>query len=74
MAAPANIRELVITLFELGREVAARYPLTIAINALARTESRGAHQRTDFPELDPDFDARHVTIGPTGEPEIEVWR
>jgi L-aspartate oxidase len=46
----------------------------IAINALARTESRGAHQRTDFPDLDPDFDARHVTIGPTGEPEIEVWR
>jgi L-aspartate oxidase len=46
----------------------------IAISALARTESRGAHQRTDFPELDPDFDGRHVTIGPVGAPEIELWQ
>jgi L-aspartate oxidase len=57
---------------ELTRD---EHPLArlIAISALARTESRGAHQRTDFPELDPDFDGRHVTIGPGGEPEIESW-
>jgi L-aspartate oxidase len=45
----------------------------IAVSALARTESRGAHQRTDFPDRDPRFDGRHVTIGPSGRPEIEPW-
>ena len=45
----------------------------IAICALARTESRGAHERADFPERDPGFDSRHVTIGPSGRPEIETW-
>jgi len=41
------------------------YPLVrlIAHSALARTESRGAHQRRDFPELDPAFDGMHVMIG-----------
>jgi L-aspartate oxidase len=41
------------------------YPLVplIAHSALARTESRGAHQRQDFPELDPAFDGMHVMIG-----------
>jgi L-aspartate oxidase len=41
------------------------YPLVslIAHSALARTESRGAHQRLDFPELDPAFDGMHVMIG-----------
>ena len=52
------------------------YPLVrlIAASALARTESRGAHQRRDFSELDPRFDHRHVTLGPTGEPALEEWR
>jgi L-aspartate oxidase len=45
----------------------------IATCALARTESRGAHVRLDFPATDPEFDDRHVTIGPTGEAEIEAW-
>ena len=45
----------------------------IAISALARTESRGAHQRTDFPEREAQFDGRHITIGPSGLPEIEPW-
>jgi L-aspartate oxidase len=45
----------------------------IAISALARTESRGAHQRRDFPDRDPGFDRRHVTISAGGEPMIERW-
>jgi L-aspartate oxidase len=45
----------------------------IALSALARTESRGAHQRRDFPERDPGFDARHVTISVGGGPETERW-
>ena len=57
---------------ELTRD---EHPLVrlIAISALVRTESRGAHLRTDFPDLDHDLDHRHVTIGPAGEPEIELW-
>ena len=46
----------------------------IAISALARTESRGAHQRTDFPEPDPLLDGSHVTIPPDAEPTLETWR
>jgi L-aspartate oxidase len=45
----------------------------IAITALARTESRGAHQRRDFPDRDPGFDGRHVTISAVGNPAIERW-
>ncbi len=52
------------------------YPLVrlIAASALVRTESRGAHRRRDFSELDPRFDNRHVTLGPAGEPALEEWR
>ncbi len=45
----------------------------IATSALARTESRGAHQRSDFPDRDPGFDGRHVTIRAEGAPVIERW-
>jgi L-aspartate oxidase len=45
----------------------------IAISALARTESRGAHQRSDFPQRDPELDGRHVTIRAGGGPVIERW-
>jgi L-aspartate oxidase len=45
----------------------------IAASALARTESRGAHQRRDFPELDPGFDGRHVMIGRDHPAVAERW-
>ena len=45
----------------------------IAACALTRTESRGAHQRTDFPEPDPRFDGRHVVVRAGDEPAIEPW-
>jgi L-aspartate oxidase len=45
----------------------------IAASALERTESRGAHQRRDFPELDHRLDGRHVTIDQTGHAAFTVW-
>ena len=45
----------------------------IAQCALARTESRGAHQRRDFPDRDSRFDAEHVTIGAGREPVLQHW-
>jgi L-aspartate oxidase len=45
----------------------------IATCALARTESRGAHRRTDFPATDPSFENRHVTVAGDGEAALELW-
>ena len=45
----------------------------IARCGLARTESRGAHQRRDFPDRDPGFDGVHVTIGGDREPALQTW-
>jgi L-aspartate oxidase len=45
----------------------------IAECALARTESRGAHERRDFPELDHGLDNRHVTLAAGRGPELETW-
>ena len=45
----------------------------IARCALARTESRGAHQRRDFPYRDPRFDGVHVTIRADREPALQAW-
>jgi L-aspartate oxidase len=52
------------------------YPLAqlIARTALARTESRGAHQRRDFPERDPGLDDKHVSITAGNEPKAELWQ
>ena len=45
----------------------------IAHSALARTESRGAHRRLDFPQPAPRFDQRHITLKRDAEPELEAW-
>ncbi len=46
----------------------------VAVAALARAESRGAHLRADLPSLDPALERAHVTFGPHEErPEFERW-
>jgi L-aspartate oxidase len=45
----------------------------IAQSALARAESRGAHQRRDFPALDHAFDNTHVTLRAGRDPELQIW-
>jgi L-aspartate oxidase len=45
----------------------------IARCALARAESRGAHQRSDHPDRDPALDQRHAVVGASEQPEWETW-
>ncbi len=45
----------------------------IALSALTRVESRGAHQRRDFPERDAALDGRHVTLRSGRDPALELW-
>jgi L-aspartate oxidase len=45
----------------------------IARSALTREESRGAHQRTEFPDRDPSLDGHHVTLRAGGEPTLTGW-
>ena len=45
----------------------------IATGALARRESRGAHQRTDFPDTDPSLDGVHVTLERDRMPAPARW-
>jgi L-aspartate oxidase len=59
----------------LSELAADPHPLVrlIADCALTRTESRGAHLRTDFPDRDPELDGRHVTVRAGERPSFEVW-
>ncbi|HLH14897.1 MAG TPA: FAD-binding protein, partial [Solirubrobacteraceae bacterium] len=60
-------------LSELLREA---HPLTrlVARCALARSESRGAHVRSDHPRRDPAFDLRHALVDGDGELSWQTWR
>lgn len=51
------------------------HPLARAIGAaaLAREESRGAHHRVDFPQLDRALDGVHLVIADGEEPRRERW-
>ena len=45
----------------------------IAACALQREESRGAHQRADFPDANPELDGRHAVIGAGKRPRLAEW-
>ena len=51
------------------------HPLARAIarSALARTESRGAHRRLEFPESDRNFDGAHAVVVGDADPCFEQW-
>jgi L-aspartate oxidase len=59
----------------LRRLLDDEHPLVrlIATAALRREESRGAHQRVDFPALDPAFDGRHVTLAQGTGAAVTRW-
>jgi L-aspartate oxidase len=61
----AGLTELAADPFPLARMVAA--------SALAREESRGAHQRIEFRASDPDLDRRHAVVAPDGRASFERW-
>jgi L-aspartate oxidase len=63
----AGLRTLHDDPFPLARMVAAC--------ALAREESRGAHQRLDFPDIDSELDLTHAVVRDDGvELALEKWR
>jgi L-aspartate oxidase len=45
----------------------------IAASALAREESRGAHQRSDHPDTDPGLDEMHASVHSDGRPRFDRW-
>ena len=51
------------------------YPLArlIARSAVAREESRGAHQRSDHPETDPELNGMHFLVEREEQPRPEYW-
>jgi len=59
----------------LKRLLESPHPLTglIARCALARTESRGAHLRVEYPQPDRTFDHEHAVIDGSGELAWQRW-
>jgi L-aspartate oxidase len=83
--APAPTRETRKAMWRhagLERDAAGLQPLLddphplarlVATAALFREETRGAHSRADFPDLDPALDERH-TVLENGAPRLVVWQ
>jgi L-aspartate oxidase len=46
----------------------------VAACALRREESRGAHQRADFPRADAALDGRHTVVATDERPRLARWR
>ena len=46
---------------------------SIGASALARAESRGAHQRTDHSATDPELDGMHCVASGAAAPVLERW-
>jgi L-aspartate oxidase len=59
----------------LQRLAADPHPLArlVAACALRREESRGAHQRADFPAVERALDHHHTGIGVDGQPRMARW-
>lgn len=59
----------------LRRVLEDPHPLVrlVARCALLREESRGAHRRLDFPDLDPALDGQHAVVGADDVPVFEHW-
>jgi L-aspartate oxidase len=68
----AGLRRSAEGLLELAADP---HPLArlIATAALAREESRGAHQRLDFPATDPELDLCHTMVDGDGGVHTERW-
>jgi succinate dehydrogenase/fumarate reductase flavoprotein subunit len=51
----------------------SRVAHAILASALARTESRGAHYRNDFPQRDDANFRKHSVLGSDGQVVFEAW-
>jgi L-aspartate oxidase len=63
---PRELEQLLRDPFPLAR--------VIATCALAREESRGAHQRRDHPRQDPSLDRMHAVVHDSDPPLFESWQ